>query len=390
MNFDKLQKTGEILDQQVAEGQVTGGAVLVLKDGEEIYRHHVGLADQERQIPIANDTIYRIYSMSKPITAAAVMLLYDQGKLDLYDHVSWYLKGFENPQVYTEEGYVPAKREIKIRDLLDMTAGLCYPGEGRVERKMAEIYDAVGRESEQGAVICTRELMERAAGAPLAFHPGERWMYGISTDVAGALIEAVSGMRFSEFLKKELFDPLEMADTGFFVPKEKQERLSQIYIWSQERKRLEILNWQHLGLRGFFKEPPAFESGGGGMVSTIDDYAHFAAMMMHRGIWKGHRLLSENAIQYMTTNHLDATQIQSYNWENFAGYGYGCFNRVMIDKNLAGGVGNLGEYGWDGWAGTYYSNDPVDKITLLYMVQRVDGVGIRPIRLMKQRIYAAL
>lgn len=391
MNYKKLDEIGEILDNQVANGDVTGGSVLVIKDGEEIYRHNSGLADRERNIPVADDTIFRIYSMSKPVTAAALMILYDRGAFALDDKLCKYIKAFEDPQVLTEDGIVPAKSDITVRQALDMTSGLCYPDMSYPAGiKMCEVYDEIARESDNGARIGTVELIERAAKSPLAFQPGERWMYGIGADVAGALIEVISGMSFRDFLKKELLQPLGMHDTDFFVPEEKLHRFSEMYLWNDEKKELEVLPWQHLGLRGFFKEHPAFESGGAGLVSTVDDYKNFAAMMMNGGVFNGKRIISEQAVKIMTENNLTDEQLVSLDWDQCAGCGYSWLNRVLIDREKGGGVGNLGEYGWDGWLGTYYSNDPKDKVTLLYMIQRAGGFGSWPSRKMKEIIYSAI
>jgi CubicO group peptidase (beta-lactamase class C family) len=391
INQTKLNEIGKILDGQVERGDVTGGSVLIYKDGKELYRHNSGLADRERKIPVENDTIFRIYSMTKPITAAALMILYDRGLFELDDKLCKYIKAFENPTVMTKDGIAPAKNDITVRQTIDMTSGLCYPDMSYPAGiEMSKIYDEIAAESDRGARVGTIELIERAAKSPLAFEPGERWLYGIGADVAGALVQTLSGVSFRDFLKKEIFEPLEMTDTDFFVPQDKLDRFSQMYIWDDEKNRLEILPWQHLGLRGFFKEPPAFESGGAGLVSTADDYMRFAQMLQNGGTWNGKRILSEKAVGLMSKNNLTDSQLQSFDWDQCAGCGYSVLNRVLTNPEKCGGVGNVGEYGWDGWLGTYYCNDPKDKITLIYMIQRAGGFGSYPSRQMKEILYSAI
>ena len=252
MNLDMLKEVGDILDGQVKKGEVVGGAVAVFKDGEQIYRHNSGFADRERGIPVRDDTIYRIYSMTKPITAAAVMILYDRGLFGLEDKLSDYIPEFAHPTVLMSDGReVPAESEITIRQTLDMTSGLCYPDQSYpAGRKMDEVYSEIARESDAGKRVGTLELIRRAAKSPLAYQPGEKWMYGIGADVAGALVEVLTGMSYREYLKKEIFEPLGMVDTDFYVPQEKMDRFSEMYIYNEESKQLETIPWQHLGLRG--------------------------------------------------------------------------------------------------------------------------------------------
>jgi CubicO group peptidase (beta-lactamase class C family) len=163
-----------------------------------------------------------------------------------------------------------------------------------------------------------------------------------------------------------------------------------MYIFNEESGKLEVLPWQHLGLRGFFKEPPAFESGGAGLVSTIDDYSRFAQMMLNGGTFNGKRILSEESVRIMTENNLTDSQRTTFNWDQCLGCGYSCLNRVLTNPEQCEGVGNIGEYGWDGWLGTYYSNDPVSGLTLLYMIQRAGGFGSWPSREMKKIAYSAI
>lgn len=382
-NFDRITK---FLETQVKDGTVKGGSVLVLKGGREIFRANAGMADEARGIKWANDIIVRLYSMSKPITAAAAMKLIDAGRLDVHDKVEWFLEGFRNQQVVTENGVEPVTRAVEIRDLLSMTSGLCYPDRGTpAGDRMSELFDSFYAKHFAGTPTATVDFANDIGRQPLAFQPGEGWLYGTSADILGAVIEAVSGRRFSEFLREELFEPLGMSDTGFFVPEDKLRRFAEIY--EMKDSGLEVCGWQHLGLVDFHRKPPAFESGGAGLVSTADDYAKFASMLLNMGEYCGRRILSENAVRYMTTPALNAQQKQSFNWDTLVGYSYGNLMRIVDDVPLAGPCAHKGAYGWDGWLGCQFENDP-EGYTFLYFIQRCGGLGVRPLRIIKQLIYA--
>lgn len=390
MNINRLQQAGSVLDRLTSEGAVVGGSMMILKDCKEIYRHHVGYADREREYKACDDAIYRIYSMSKPITAAAIMILYDRGLFDLDDELAQYLPAFKNMRVVNESGEYAAESPILIRHVLDMTSGICYPdGMTRAEQAMTVALKEIYARADAGEHIGTIDFVNRIAQEPLCFQPGRGWNYGFNADIAGALCEVLSKMSYRDFLMKEIFEPLHMKDTDFYVPIEKQDRMSQFYMWDEASQSLTIPDWMHLGLRGFFKTAPDFESGGAGLVSTLDDYKNFAIMMMNRGVFEGRRILSEKAIDYITSNHLNDEQKRFYNWEQCKGYGYGCLNRVLIDEDAAG-AGNVGEFGWDGWLGTNYANDPKDGITIILMIQRVGGFGATPLVEIKKIIYDAI
>ena len=212
-------------------------------------------------------------------------------------------------------------------------------------------------------------------------------MYGFSADILGAVIEVVSGMKFGEFLQKELFEPLEMVDTGFYVPKEKEHRWAQYYDVTGEGKFVPHVG-NHLG--EYCGEDVAFESGGAGLVSTLDDYMHFATMMVNRGEYKGKRILGRKTVEFMTENHLSQEQLAPFNWYSTVGYGYGCLMRILIDQGKAGTNSSLGEHGWDGWTGNYVTMNPKEDLVLLYFIQRC-GAGMTPVvRKLRMATYAAL
>lgn len=377
-----------LINESIATGEYAGASLLVIKDGEELCRQVYGEADMEQHIPVRRDTIFHLYSMSKPVTAVAVMKLYEQGKLDLQDPIGTYLPCFKNMTVWTGAGEVPANREITVWDCLNMTSGIPYPcQELESGRQLDEIFQRLIARREAGKVVDTMEWMREVSKAPLVFQPGERWMYGFSADVLGAVVEAVSGKRFGEFLKEEVFEPLGMQDTGFFVPEEKQHRFAVSYEnWSTGT--LVPFIRSHLG--EYYKSDVAFESGGAGMVSTIDDYAKFAQMLLNGGRFKSVQILKKKTVHFMSRNHLTDVQRIEYNWDSVKGYGYGCLMRCLEDTAAAKTKGSIGEYGWDGWTGNYVTINPQKNMVLLFFVQRC-GTGFGELtRKVREEIYAKL
>ena len=389
--MDKVsaQRIDQLLQKQISDGLVKGVSACILKDGKEIYSGFFGMADEARGIKWERDTIVRLYSMSKPVTAAAAMILFDRGLLDLQDNVSWYIPGFKDQKVLTEDGLVPVGSEVKISHLFNMTSGLCYPDDNfPAGREMGKLYHEFHLEVEKGNPPDTLAYANAIGRQPLAFEPGAKWLYGTSADILGAVIEVVSGKKLGQFLKEELFEPLGMKDTDFYVPEEKLDRFAEIYEAKDEG--LVPCPWQHLGLTYLFKKAPEFESGGAGLCSTMDDYAAFATMLMNGGIYNGKRILSENAVKYLTTAQLTPEQEKTLDWESLVGYSYGNLMRICKDEATGAGASTKkGEYGWDGWLGCFFANDPVNKYTFLYFIQRCGGLGQRPVRMMKQITYAS-
>lgn len=388
--FDYKETMDKLIQDEVNSGQIRGASALVLHKDKEIYFHNYGYADKEKGMPMRRDTIIRLYSMTKPITAAAVMILAERGEIDLRDAVSRYLPAFAGQRVWNKEGTTEAlQRENTLWDLLNMTSGIPYPDATHEPgRRMDAVLQGILSETATGHPVSTRECINRIAAVPLCFQPGDRWMYGFSADILGGIVEEVSGMPYGAFLQKELFDPLDMKDTGFCVPKEKRERFAQLYEWKEESKTLEPYEQSHLGES--YGEDIAFESGGAGLTSTIDDYSHFATMLLHKGIYKGKRILGRKTVELMAQNHLSESQRRTLNWDSLTGYGYSCLMRVLIDQGLAGSNASVGEYGWDGWTGNYVAIDPEEEMILIYFMQRC-GAGTTPlVRKLRMATYAAL
>lgn len=390
MNLEKLGRLQDIMREMTERGYVSGTSCMVIQHGEEQCYYETGYRDIAAERKMTRDTIHRIYSMTKPITAAAVMILLEEGRIDLLDRVSDYLLGFRNQYVIEQGVIVPVKRPITIQNLLNMTSGLTYPGEGspaeiRSDKLVEEIKDKLTTKQE----LTTVEVANRIGKLPLAFIPGTTWQYGMSADVLGAIVEVVSGMRFGDFLKERIFDPLEMEDTAFYVPEDKQERLAKVY--REAEGRLVEEKHCHLGIQNQMKMRPAYESGGAGLCSTIDDYARFTQMLLSGGTYRGRRILSSRTVAYMTTAHVTDTEKAGLEaWESLKGYTYGNLMRIMEKPEESAGLGSRGEYGWDGWLGTYMMNDPAHGLTLLIMQQKTDSGTTAYTRRIRNVLFSAL
>jgi CubicO group peptidase (beta-lactamase class C family) len=372
--------------------EIAGANLLVMHKGEELLYHEDGMADIEANRPIRRDSLFRLYSMSKPITAAAVMALFESGLLDLNEPVSKFLPGFKNQKVAAKGKLVPAEREVTIHHLLSMTSGLVYGGDDpagqATEALFREVDERLPGENPMGTV----ELANRLGACPLAFQPGSSWQYGTSADVLGAVVEVVSGKRFGEFLHETFFDPLEMKDTGFWLTEAHQDgRMASTYTDLGPQLPMARYEGNHLGIIHSMDRAPAFESGGAGLVSSLDDYARFGQMLLNGGSWEGRQILRPATVAYYGGSTLNAAQQPGF-IERFGmhGYSYGNLMRVLTDPSRAAVVGSPGEYGWDGWLGCYFCNCPQDRLTFLLMMQRKDS-GTMPItRKLRNIVLAAL
>lgn len=365
------EKLTACMEDAVARQEVAGASVLVMRHGGEVVYAAAGMADREAGRPMTRDTICRLFSQSKPVTAVAVMLLAERGQLDLCEPVETFLPGFRKQQVLTEKGLVPARRQATVMDLLGMTAGLCYPGEDPAGKAAAELFAENDARVQRGEGMSTVELCDRMGRLPLAFHPGEHFRYSTCADVLGAVVEVASGRPFARFLEEEIFRPLGMKDTAFWVPPEKRERFAQAYTNPGE---LRPYRQTHLEIGDYDREP-AFASGGAGLVSTLDDYAAFAAMLLAEGRCPGGRLLQPETVRFLTAPQLGPQPLQDM-WNSLDGFSYGKLMRIMRDPGRYPGLSRMDEYGWDGWLGTYFANFPREEMTLLMMTQRTDhGTG---------------
>ena len=358
------------INRAAEQKEAAGYNLLIWKDGKEICYAESGMADIENGKPVQRGSIFRLYSQTKPITAAAVMLLAERGLIDLMDGVDRYLPGFRNARVLQPNGSTaPLPRAPWIDELLAMTAGLCYPDADPAGQYAARVFEAEHAKIEAGGGTGTVDFCNLLGQQPLAFQPGTHWRYSTCADVLGAVVEVVSGMRFGDFLKKELFEPLGMQDTDFWVPEEKRDRLVKCY----RRTEGGLEEFRSLNLAvGRYDRRPAFESGGAGLVSTLDDYMAFARMLMDGGLYHGRRVLSEASVRHMTAPQL-TPELRRDLWDSLSGYSYGHLMRVCTEPGQTAHLSDPGEYGWDGWLGTYFINLPKRGVSFLMFQNTTDA-----------------
>ena len=368
----------ETLKISIENCEVAGANLLVVKDGKEIIYVQEGMADRETGRKIERDTIFRMYSQTKPVTAVAAMMLMERGLLDFYAPVSEFLPSFAQMCVAKGGERIPCTRQILVNDLLNMTSGLVYPDEGTEAGRAADkVFQEVCSRLHSKEPMTTRELVDKLSVCPLSFEPGSSWAYGTSADVLGAVIEVVSGKRLSEFMREEIFEPLGMKDTAFWVPKEKQGRLAKSYETVEKEnggKELVLYTGDNLAVRNDMVVPPAYEAGGAGLVSTLDDYSRFAAMLLNEGSLDGVQILKPKTVEFFRSGELLPAQQDSFrNWVGLEGYSYGNLIRVCKNPPRSGMMTRKGEYGWDGWLGAYFANFPEEKMTILMGTQKKDG-----------------
>ena len=389
LNQQRLSEIDKVLAHAVEDQQVVGVSAMVLQQGKERYYGQAGLADREEHRPMSRDTIFRLFSLSKPVTAVAAVILLERGELDLLAPVSRFLPGFENQKVFNGTALEPVNRPVVLKDLLGMVSGIVYGGAvGFAQTQMQALFDQVEGMQAQGKELSTYELANRIGQIPLAFQPGTAWQYGLSADIMGAVIEVVTGKRFGDFLREEIFEPLGMKDTGFWVPPEKQKRLAAVY----EETSQGLLRYKkpRLAILPQYDREPAFQSGGAGLVSTIEDCAKFAAMLSGNGALGATRILSPRTVRYMASNQLSAKVRETAQWDSLRGYGYGNFMRVLTEEGQAVTLGSVGEFGWDGWLGAYLCVSPKDNMALVMMMQKVGAGTTEVTRKFRSVAYASL
>lgn len=355
MNFDRLTNFLDSLPQW----RIPGVDMMVAVDGETVYRHQAGWRDWEKQLPMTGDELYWIYSASKVITCAAALTLYEQGRFLLSDPVSEYLPAYADLKVkrVRSDGQVviePARETMTVRHLFTMSTGLDY------DLSRPEIREAVEK---SGGLAPTVEIANVIAKRPLNFEPGSHFLYSLSHDVLAAVVEVIAGMPFRDYVKKAIFDPCGMADSGYHLTEEKQARMAQQYQFVDAKNAFEPIGPVNGYILG-----SEYDSGGAGMITSVEDYMRFARMMTRLGVAdSGERVLSPGTINLMRTNHLGPVQMQELDdWPQFKGYGYGLGVRTMVDRTKSGSNGPVGEFGWGGAAGAYVIIDPENKVTAYY------------------------
>lgn len=367
----------QIMERSIADSEVAGVNLLVEQNGKEICYCEAGMADREKNRPIARDTIYRLYSQTKPVTAAAAMILMERGLLDLGQPVSDFLPSFADMTV--DCGRIKkCEQPMRVHDLLRMTSGLVYPGNDTISgREAGRVFEeAIGRLLGENPMT-TKEMADALAACPLAYEPGTAWQYGTSADVLGAVIEAVLGKKFGDFLREEIFEPLKMKDTAFWVPADKQDRLAAVYeTVTKEDGSRDMVRYEgnHLAICNDMAKAPAFESGGAGLASTLDDYMRFARMLQREGELDGVRILRPETVRFMRSGQLMEHQQKVFEkWIGLDGFSYGNLMRVCKNQDQAVTMSRKGEYGWDGWLGLYFANFPAEQLTILMGTQKVNA-----------------
>jgi CubicO group peptidase (beta-lactamase class C family) len=361
---ERLIRINDFMKRYVEEGKVAGFVTLVSRHGKIAFFDKYGYQNITRQTPIALDTIFRIYSMTKPIASVALMMLFERGLVRLEDPVSKFIPQFKNTKVYEKDwNLVDQVRPMTVKNLLTHTAGLSYGGSAQTNHPVDSLYDLAGL---QDPGINLEEMVRRIAGLPLLYQPGTRWYYSVATDVVGRLVEVIAGMSLAEFLDEKIFKPLGMVDSGFSVPTEKTSRLATLYGKSKDSILKEMD--ETIGRR---YDKVSLYSGGGGLVSTALDYFRFAQMVLNNGELDGVRLLGPQTVKYMTTNHLPPSLIPLTMGEAYPGLGFGLGFSVVLDVALNGQMGSPGEHGWGGWASTNFWIDPLQQLIAILMVQYI-------------------
>lgn len=368
VDYKKLAGIDEVVNDYISKNRLTGAVSIVIKDNQVVQYKGYGYADAESKMPMQKDQLFRIASQTKAITSVGIMILYEQGKLLLDEPVSDFIPEFKHPVVLntfndadTTYTSIPAKREITFRDLLTHTSGLDYTDIG--SSKVKAIYSK--NHIPSGLGYFDDNLLERMktlGKLPLSFQPGEKWQYGLNSDLLGCLIEVISGMNLEEFLRTHIFEPLGMKDTYFNVPASKANRLATVYT---EDAAQHIIKWSHT-FRNIDPDYPLMNkhyfSGGAGLTSTAFDYAVFMQMLLNDGIYNGHRILSKRSVEMMTSNQVK----EGLFGDDYFGLGF----NITSAKSAAKGPRYAGSFAWGGYYGTTYWADPKANLVCLFMTQQ--------------------
>jgi CubicO group peptidase (beta-lactamase class C family) len=399
MSFDKtrLQKINPAMQRYVDRGTYAGATVLVAQRGEVAFEGVFGHRDREAGTPMTADTIFRLYSMTKPIVSTALMLLVEEAKLRLVDPLAAYIPAFGAVKVRSPPGdLVAPRRPIFVRDLLTHTSGLTYGF--LADSPVAKDY---ARAKLVDAHATLKDSIDELATTPLAYHPGERYHYSVGIDVAARLIEVVSGQSLGAFLHERLLGPLKMLDTDFVVPQGKRDRVAAMYGRPDIFSGLTQPEAFNLWASGFNERldvsesypvdaPGTFERGGHGLFGTIGDYYRFAQMLCAGGALDGVRVVGRKTLDLMHANHLPLSMLPiEIGGLPLMGYGFGLGSRVLLDAAASGVAGTAGEFGWAGAAKTHYWVDPREQIVALFFTQSMSSFD-GPEADLRSLVYAAL
>ena len=380
----RVGRIGDTIRAEIEKGKMPGAVVLLARRGQIAYFETFGKRDPADSAPMPKDAIFRMYSMTKPVTSVAIMMLVEEGRIVLSDPVSKFLPQLTKLQVAVERldpatgkvvsHTVPAERDITIQDLLRHTSGFTY-GSRTTKASVRDAYSKAGIDAND---MTNADLIDRIAKAPLVHQPGAAFEYGRSTDVLGRVVEVVSGMTLGRFFEQRIYQPLRMTDTGFSVPAEKHGRIAQPFpkdvVTGQDVQLLPVTT------------PPKYEAGGQGGVTTALDYARFSQMLLNRGSLDGVRLLGRHTVDLMTADHLGPVR------DTLAtpGYGFGLGFAVRVEPGLANAPGSVGDYNWAGAGGTYFWVDPKEQLVAVLMAQTPGPIRTYYRTLFRDLVYQAL
>jgi CubicO group peptidase (beta-lactamase class C family) len=376
MSSERLEHLSAAMQGLVDEGKLAGITTMIARHGKVVHFGTFGHQDIEAGVPMGEDTIFRIYSMSKPITGVALMMLYEEGKFRLSDPVEKFIPSFHDLKVASGVGpdgprVESANHPMTIRELMSHTAGLSYGifSQSQVD----DMYQEVNILDSNSTL---EDMIDKLSKIPLRQQPGSQWHYSVAVDVQGYLVEVLSGQPFDEFLKERLFDPLGMNDTAFWVEPDKVDRFAQVYQYGEDR---ELVAGEGFGGTRAYTDPAVFFSGGGGLVSSTRDYMRFSQMLLNGGELDGVRILSPLTVDLMHRNHMprDVPEMSP-------GTGFGLDFAVILDPVEADGV-SKGEYYWGGAAGTWFWIDPLEDLVFVGMIQQF-GQGRPDVRSLSRRL----
>ncbi|NLD47137.1 MAG: beta-lactamase family protein [Clostridiaceae bacterium] len=345
-----------------------GCSCAVAKDGKTLYQGYYGYADLEEKRPVTEDTLYRLFSMTKVISCTAALILFERGKFLLNEPIYEYIPEYRDTQVFVKEpdGSVhvrKSKNPMLIKHAFTMSVGLPYfDGVSPTAKEMARVQDELKKKHGKYDIVTEVKAM---GSVPVEFDPGTKWVYGYGHDIIAALIQIISGKTVWQFLQDEIIDPLGMKDTGYRFHDENELRMVSYY-----RKERSGAMKKIPGPLDEFHQPDAiYESGGAGLYSTVNDYLKFSQMLANGGIYNGNRIIGRKTIDLMRSNHLNKEQLKNYTTSYLAGYGYGLGVRTLMNIAQGHSNGTVGEFGWTGMLGTYLSIDPQEGFSIVYMHQ---------------------
>ncbi len=407
LDAERLERiTSHFESRYLSPGKIPGFQIAVQRHGALAYFRSFGDADRERGTPVVDDTIFRIYSMTKPITGVALMTLYERGHFQLNDRVDRFIPEWADLKVRERDAdgntvLVEPRQPMRVKDVLMHTSGLGY---GRDPEAGPAIPGEVTAEDPTGMFGALREkgmtlerMCTRLAAQPLYFHPGERWLYSLSTDICGRLVEVISGQRFDDYLRETIFEPLGMGDTGFVVADDQADRFAASYRRSRA-KELVLLDDPETSS---YRRQRSFLSGGGGLVSTTADYLRFAQMLCNGGELDGVRILGRKTVELMATNHLPPKtagvpgtlrQYATGAWSesSYDGVGFGLTMAVGLGAAAQGAIGSEGEFYWGGAASTIFWIDPAEELVAVFMTQLIPSNTFNFRGQLKSLVYPAI